>query len=258
MAEASHAEYKYELADGTGHVQWSTVCTATLDFDDVKYVAEYNRQGQHKTQTIIDSPAVQAVDGVTCVTHCPVDTLTDASDHRLRRTNDTAKFTWHPHQHRLFERQGRQQRDGRARLRFDGSSILTSKVFTLDGPRPSRPARNRPDPRECHRPSWPRPLPVSSGRLSRTTATSAARSASRATPAAGRVFGAERHILVRHQELRAVLVPRRLPDQPAPQRQLRGPADHPGSSPSSPSRYRRGGLLSCRPGRAGCSVRCDA
>ena len=96
VTEVNHPEYKYVLADGTaGHVQCSTESATDRDFGGVKYVAEYNRQGQHKTLTVIDTPAVQAVDGVTCVIPLPVNPLTDASViDGFVAPADTDKFTW--------------------------------------------------------------------------------------------------------------------------------------------------------------------
>ena len=67
----THIEYKYKLAVGTGHIRWSTEDVLTKDFGGVAYVRD-----SIKTQTIIDTPAVQAVDGVTCQIPLPANPLT--------------------------------------------------------------------------------------------------------------------------------------------------------------------------------------
>ena len=56
---------------GTGHIKWSTENVPTKDFGGVAYV----RDGV-KTQTVIDSPAVAAVDGVNCQIPLPANPLT--------------------------------------------------------------------------------------------------------------------------------------------------------------------------------------
>ena len=136
VKEVNHPEYKYVLADGTpGHVQFSTESATERDFGGVKYVAEYNRQGQHKTVTVIDTPAVQAVDGVTCVIPLPANPLTAASViDGFVAPADTDKFTWGTlTDHRLL--------NGKVGIKVTaepgyvfayGSNTLTSKVFALD------------------------------------------------------------------------------------------------------------------------------
>ena len=56
---------------GTGHIQWSTENVPTKVFSGVAYV----RDGV-KTQTVIDTPAVPAVDGVNCQIPLPANPLT--------------------------------------------------------------------------------------------------------------------------------------------------------------------------------------
>jgi hypothetical protein len=137
VPEVSHPEYKYVLADGTpGHVRFSTESAATMDFGDgVAYVADLNKQGQHKTETIITTPAVQAVDGVTCVIPLPANPLTDASViPNFVAPSDTATFTWGTlTDNRLL--------NGKVGIRVTaspgyvfayGNGTLSSKVFALD------------------------------------------------------------------------------------------------------------------------------
>ena len=69
VAEVNHTEYKYKPAGGTGHIQWScdNVPTMTRRRD-------LHRDGV-KTQIVIDSPAVAAVDGVNCEIPFPANPL---------------------------------------------------------------------------------------------------------------------------------------------------------------------------------------
>ena len=71
VAEVNHIEYKYKPAVGNGHIKWSTANVPTTYFDGVAYI----RDGV-KTQTVIDSPAVAAVDGVNCEIPLPANPLT--------------------------------------------------------------------------------------------------------------------------------------------------------------------------------------
>ena len=130
VAEVNHPEYKYKPAVGSGAVKWSTTDAATLTFGGVGYV----RDGAH-TRTIIDVPAVQAVDGVTCVIPLPANPLTDASViPGFVTPSDTDKFTWGTlTDHRLL--------NGKVGIRVTaepgyvfayGGGTLTSKVFALD------------------------------------------------------------------------------------------------------------------------------
>ena len=69
-AAKTHIEYKYKPAVGNGHIQWSTENVPTKAFGGVAYVRDGN-----KTQTVIDSPAVAAVDGVNCQIPLPANPL---------------------------------------------------------------------------------------------------------------------------------------------------------------------------------------
>ena len=136
VPEVSHLEYKYVLADGTpGHVRFSTETAPTMDFDGVAYVVEYNNQGQHKSETIITTPAVQAVDGVTCVIPLPANPLTDVSViPGFVPPSDTAKFTWGTlTDNRLLNgKVGIKVTASPGYVFAYGNGTLTSKVFALD------------------------------------------------------------------------------------------------------------------------------
>ena len=72
VAEVNHIEYKYKpVVNGTGPTHWALSEQGTSIF--VNGVA-YVRDGV-KTQTVIDSPAVAAVDGVTCEIPFPANPL---------------------------------------------------------------------------------------------------------------------------------------------------------------------------------------
>ena len=95
VTEKSHIEYKYKPAVGNGHIKWSTEDVPTKDFGGVAYV----RDGV-KTQTIIDSPAVAAVDGVNCQIPFPANPLTGLKGISPNMTvptpAGTAKYTFSP------------------------------------------------------------------------------------------------------------------------------------------------------------------
>jgi len=91
----THIEYKYKLAVGNGHIKWSTENVPTRDFDGVAYVRDGN-----KTQTIIDTPAVQAVDGVTCQIPLPANPLKGLNgispNMKVPTPAGTEKYTFSP------------------------------------------------------------------------------------------------------------------------------------------------------------------
>lgn len=135
VAEESHLEFKYVLEEGNGHIQWATESKETMEFDDVEYVAEYNKKGDHKTRTVIDVPGVDAVDGVTCVIPLPDNPLTDASViDGFVPPSDTEKVSWSElTDHRLLN--GKVGITVTAKPGYEfayGNSTLTSKVFALD------------------------------------------------------------------------------------------------------------------------------
>lgn len=73
----THVEYKYV---GAGSTKWSRDSNPILVVDGVTYTAENYAngalKGQHKTQIVIETPAVQAVDGVNCEIPLPANPLT--------------------------------------------------------------------------------------------------------------------------------------------------------------------------------------
>ncbi len=95
VAEVDHIEYKYKPAVGTGHIKWSTEDVPTKDFGGVAYV----RDGV-KTQIVIDSPAVAAVDGVNCQIPFPANPLTGLNGISPNMTvptpAGTEKYTFSP------------------------------------------------------------------------------------------------------------------------------------------------------------------
>ena len=91
----THVEYKYKPAVGTGHIKWSDEDKLTMTFAGVAYLRDGN-----KTQSVIDTPAVQAVDGVTCQIPLPSNPLAGRNGISPSMTvptpEGTAKYTFSP------------------------------------------------------------------------------------------------------------------------------------------------------------------
>ena len=91
----THIEYKWTpVKSNAGPTQWTLVdakANEARTFDVKGATVNYFRDGT-KTQTVIDTPAVQAVDGTTCVIPVPANPL----DVTLTQPADGEKYTWSP------------------------------------------------------------------------------------------------------------------------------------------------------------------